>query len=256
VISFAVRDLLVALYFEQISTGNNKVPFSVIDSDYDFGGIRDRLVNGLLDHGLAEPAVFDAEADSAAISLTNEGLRIARDLAKNGHTVKKLSTFSDGAAFSDGSKFASEVPPSDFTHPVFDADAENRAHDLASTSVETAVPDITSATIGTRIDSPRVSATLVSSSRWTGTQYVLVDAEIVNKIKELAGALRVRINETSFSSNSDSHDLKVLADALVGICSMAEPDVSIIDKILANPKFKAYARLMGIIATIRGAIGI
>lgn len=127
-ISFSVRELLVALYFEQVAYGKGSVPIKVLQNTYDFGDLLDRLIHGLLDHGLAEPAVFDAEADSTSIALTAEGLKRARAFAQAGHKAKALSTFSDGTTFSDGSKFATQVPPDDFDHPTFEDDIQDSAN--------------------------------------------------------------------------------------------------------------------------------
>ncbi len=91
---------------------------------------------------------------------------------------------------------------------------------------------------------------------WTGKKLILTDESIIVKIRQLATELHDRIENAHFYSNSDSKDLNSLADALVNVCAMAEPDISIIEKILAHPKFKTYSIFFGLIATIRGALGI
>lgn len=96
----------------------------------------------------------------------------------------------------------------------------------------------------------------IDSSTWTGTQFVLTDAKVIKSVKDTAVELRNTIYSMHFPSNSETENLQKLADALVAICEMAEPEVSIIDRILASPKFKAYARLVVLVATIRGALGI
>jgi hypothetical protein len=95
-----------------------------------------------------------------------------------------------------------------------------------------------------------------SSSKWTGSRLILVDSEVIARVKVMANELHQRVHSMRFESNSDSFDLKALADAFVSICEMAEPEITIMDRILASPKFKAYAGLFAFVATIRGAIGI
>jgi hypothetical protein len=96
----------------------------------------------------------------------------------------------------------------------------------------------------------------VSTDAWTGGRLVLTDERVLREVRSQANALRERIYETHFQSNSDSHDLKSLADALVSICNMAEPDLTILDRILRHPKFQITAALIAAVATIRGAVGI
>ncbi len=96
----------------------------------------------------------------------------------------------------------------------------------------------------------------VDTEDWTGPQFVLTDAKVIRQIRIQANELRTLVHSIHFESNSDSHDLKALADALVAVCSMAEPELSIIERILAHPKFKCTAALVAAVATIRGALGI
>jgi hypothetical protein len=97
---------------------------------------------------------------------------------------------------------------------------------------------------------------LHDSTLWTGKQLVLVDVKIIAEVKAAALKLHSAVHSMRFESNSDSMDLKGLVDALIAICEMAEPEVTIIDRILSNPKFKAYAALLAFVATVRGAAGI
>jgi hypothetical protein len=101
-----------------------------------------------------------------------------------------------------------------------------------------------------------VPAVKHDSSEWTGTQFVLVDAKVIAAVRDSASALRQAVYSLHLPSNSDTDDLQKLADALLKICEMTEPDVSIIDRITASPKFRAIASLMVLVATIRGAAGI
>lgn len=94
------------------------------------------------------------------------------------------------------------------------------------------------------------------SALWTGKQYILVDVKVIAEVRRAARQLHDAVHSMHFESNADSMDLKGLVDALISICEMAEPEVSIIDRILSSPKFKAYSTLIAIIATVRGAAGI
>jgi hypothetical protein len=111
----------------------------------------------------------------------------------------------------------------------------------------------------TRAQPKRASAELldtIDSDGWTGAKLVLTDAKIIRRIRVQANELRDLIHSTRFESNSDSQDLKALADALVAVCSMAEPELGIIERITAHPKFRYTAALTAAVATIRGALGI
>ena len=104
--------------------------------------------------------------------------------------------------------------------------------------------------------SPQPDAPRIDSDKWTGSKLVLTDAKVIREVRSQSRTLRDRIYETRFESNSDSHDLKSLADALVSICEMAEPDLMILDRILSHPKFQMTAMLIAAVATIRGAVGL
>jgi hypothetical protein len=97
--------------------------------------------------------------------------------------------------------------------------------------------------------------TLIDSKEWTGGQFVLIDPVVITQVKTRAVELREAVYAMRFESNSESQNLKGLVDALVAVCNMAEPEVTVIERILASPKFKTYAALFGIVAMIRGAIG-
>ena len=94
------------------------------------------------------------------------------------------------------------------------------------------------------------------SEDWTGPKLVLTDAKVIRQIRIQASELRELVHSIRFESNSDSQDIKALADALVAVCSMAEPELSIIDRILSHPKFQLTAGLIAAVATIRSALGI
>jgi hypothetical protein len=94
------------------------------------------------------------------------------------------------------------------------------------------------------------------STTWTGSQFVLVNATVIVKIKAVALELQAAAYSLNFRSDADRDDIQGLVDALVAITRMAEPEVNVIQRILASPKFKTYTSLFGIIATFRGAVGI
>jgi hypothetical protein len=108
----------------------------------------------------------------------------------------------------------------------------------------------------TRLGTEAINLASFDSTKWTGKQLKLVDTKVIADVRSAAEQVKVAFYAMRFESNSDSQNLKSLADALVAICSMAEPEVTIIDRILASPKFQAYAGLVTLVATIRGASGI
>jgi hypothetical protein len=91
---------------------------------------------------------------------------------------------------------------------------------------------------------------------WTGTQLTHVDSGVLAHIRMQCGELRTLVYEMNYRSAEDQRDLQRLADALVALCDMAQPDISLIVRLLAHPKFKIYATLFAAAATIRGALGI
>jgi hypothetical protein len=92
----------------------------------------------------------------------------------------------------------------------------------------------------------------VESVNWTGKRLILVDAQAIEDLRKMARELQSAVYALRMENNFESSNLKGLADALVCICDMAEPETTIIERILANPKFKAYAGILGIVSTIRG----
>jgi hypothetical protein len=96
----------------------------------------------------------------------------------------------------------------------------------------------------------------LDSASWTGKQFALVDAKVIVQVKAAAIELQAAVYSLNFRTDADRDDIRGLVDALVAITKMSEPEVNLIDRILASPKFKGYASLFGIIATIRGALGI
>ena len=100
------------------------------------------------------------------------------------------------------------------------------------------------------------TALAIDSSFWTGPRMILTDQRVVREISALSKELRNRVYATRFESNVDSQDLKSLTDALVAICDMAEPELTVIARILSHPKFQLTASLVAAVATIRGALGI
>jgi hypothetical protein len=96
----------------------------------------------------------------------------------------------------------------------------------------------------------------VDSTSWTGTRLVLTDEKKIIEINEMARELRDRVYSMHIPNNADSQDLKGLCDALVAVCEMAQPELSIIQQIVNHPKFQMSAALVAAIATLRGALGI
>ena len=103
---------------------------------------------------------------------------------------------------------------------------------------------------------PAPNAPQTDSSDWTGGRLLYVDSLVLGKIRVVAGQLQVASQRVNFQNKSDEEDVKGLCDALVGLCKMAQPEISIIDQITSHPKFKHYAALLAFLATIRGALGL
>lgn len=103
---------------------------------------------------------------------------------------------------------------------------------------------------------PPVSSPRVDPVAWTGTHLIYVDGGVLAQIRARSRELQALAHGVNYRSSEDQHDLQRLSDALVSLCDMAQPDVSIIVQILAHPKFKIYASLFAAAATIRGALGI
>ena len=94
------------------------------------------------------------------------------------------------------------------------------------------------------------------STRWTGSTLQYVDSSVLADIRRAAAEIRQLAYRINYQSDEDASDLRGLADALVALCDMAVPDVSVIARILAHPKFRTYTALFAAAATIRGALGI
>ena len=151
------------------------------------------------------------------------------------------------------SNIASEGPTQNFAwteiEPPLEEVSKTAGVDFAQPAGPTSeMPDVRSG------EQPHAS--IRDSSLWTGTQWVLVDAKVIAKVKKSSALLRKTVYDLRIENNAEKANLVGLVDALVAICEMAEPEVSVIDRILASPKFKKYVALVAMIATIRGAIGI
>lgn len=96
----------------------------------------------------------------------------------------------------------------------------------------------------------------VDSSAWTGPPLVLMDAQKLREVRLLARSLQVRSREVNYISEADRLDIQNLADALVSVSGMIEPDLDLLHQIACHPKFKTYAAIAVCVATIRGALGI
>lgn len=101
-----------------------------------------------------------------------------------------------------------------------------------------------------------VSSDSVRSAAWTGSGLVYIDSAVLEEIRCTARKLKVACSQVNFQNAEDKEDITGLTDALVGLCKMAQPDVTIIDQITSHPKFKQYTALIFFIAAIRGALGI
>lgn len=232
------EDILMALYQEQSDNGINEIKvFSSLAEEYELeynSGWLIEIQNDLRSEGLISGPSNGSNDDMAARKLTGQGLAYVEEKYGSEGTVPTLLVRADQADLLIGIEpdpkriTLSASPPSAGTHPIY-------------TTVE-----------GNDIS---LSSQLYESTAWTGKQFLLISSEVIDRIKLNAEVLRQQVYELHIPSNSESANIKALADALCAICSMAEPEISIIDHILASPKFKTYTSLAGVVATIRGAIG-
>jgi hypothetical protein len=211
-----------------------------------------------------------AESNGEGFELPEQSFRIT---AKG--QIRSSSSVDFAAQFG---KMLNDLPTLDEAPTGVDPDLQPQVHQLTARDVVTGPPEATHPTFGVfqRVE-PTASTTptfsqsragidfaepagpitqVIDSAAWTGTQFVLIDAHKIAEVRRAANELRDAVRLIHFESNSDSVNLHCLVEALVSICEMAEPEGTIVDRILASPKFKTYASLAGIIATIRGAFGI
>jgi hypothetical protein len=103
---------------------------------------------------------------------------------------------------------------------------------------------------------PSIEPVRVDAETWTGSRLIHIDSGQWTQIRITARHLQTVSRAINYQSEGDQKDVQGMADALVALCEMAEPDVSLIERILTHPKFRIYAAFVGGIATIRGALGI
>ncbi len=96
----------------------------------------------------------------------------------------------------------------------------------------------------------------IDSTQWTGAQFTIVDTKVLREVRDGTQRLKLAVYGINFQNDAECADLKGLVDALEAVVQMAEPEIGIIQRILASPKFKTYSSLFGFVATIRGAIGL
>ncbi|GAA3797256.1 hypothetical protein GCM10022600_18750 [Qipengyuania pelagi] len=90
---------------------------------------------------------------------------------------------------------------------------------------------------------------------WTGPRYVWSDARKLRELRAYVQDLHLKVQTINFRTEADRIDIQRLVEALVALCQMVEPDLNLLEKLTAHPKFKAYASVAVCIATIRGALG-
>ena len=102
------------------------------------------------------------------------------------------------------------------------------------------------------LNAPEVSPR-IDSAAWTGTQHILVDRDVIEEVRRSANELKNLVYEIHIPNNAQSADLKALVDILVRVLAMCEPEVPLIMRILASPKFRISAAIISAVAAIRGA---
>jgi hypothetical protein len=103
---------------------------------------------------------------------------------------------------------------------------------------------------------PSIEPIEFDSENWTGARMISISAKAWHNVKTAAFELQTKAQSTNFHSEFDKQDIQELANALVAICLMANPELPLIDKITSHPKFQTYTALFVFVATIRGALGI
>lgn len=96
----------------------------------------------------------------------------------------------------------------------------------------------------------------VDSEKWTGPRRIVIDQKIIAQAKHQAKQLRKIVYEFDAGDNATVNDLRALVDVLISVLEMCEPELSILDRILASPKFRLTASIFAAAATVRGALGI
>lgn len=231
------EELLMALYQEQADEGtNDNISFKQLVEDYDLDWRPGWLIavqRDLQDSGLIDGPSNGFSDDMAIGRLSGPGLRYIEE------------------KYGDKEGVGTLLVKRGFESLLIPASSENRARGVSSALPAGEAALSLHSTYDTVID-----GNTHDSKNWTGQRLVLVDSETISRVKEMAIELKSTVYSMRFESNSESANLKGLADALVAVCEMAEPEVTIIDRILASPKFKAYSGLVALVATIRGAVGI
>lgn len=103
---------------------------------------------------------------------------------------------------------------------------------------------------------PSIEPVRVDAESWTGTRLIYVDSGQWKSIRIVARQIQTASRDINYESEEDQRDVQGLADALVALCEMAEPDVGLIERLLSHPKFRISAVIVSGIATLRGALGI
>ena len=229
------EEMLRALYQEQVHEGqDDMLSFGKLAEEYGLewrSGWLDELQSDLRMEGLIRGPSNGVGDDMAMGKLNGAGLRYIED--KYGD-LNGVPTLISKPAYDDllVVEETSEARP-----PGISPSSAVHAHTATEPTV-TAHP------------------ATVDSRAWTGKRLVLTDEAVLRDLRAKAIELREKVHSIRFESNSDSNDVKGLCDALVAITEMAEPDLTIIERILMHPKFQASAVLMAAVATVRGALGI
>jgi hypothetical protein len=206
-----------------------------------------------------------------------------RDLKSSGYIIGPDPVAGDETAFGQitgagiryiENKYGSKTGVGQILEPV----VRNIVHELTANHVATGKPEGTIPTLGVfqSVEPTASTSSTFSESRgaigyalpagpitqtidsaaWTGTQHVLIDQVVINKAKTHAQELKQLVYTIQIPNNAHSSDLKALVELLIQALEMCEPEVTLIDRILASPKFKVYTKLAGAVSVIRGAIGL
>ena len=113
---------LVAALIVSDGEEDRRMTVKALTDRVDFGqqqsGWAIRATQELGSLGYLVPYSRDGGDEDQFVQITSSGKRKAMRLMDEGLTLRWLSTFSDGATFSDGSKFVTEAPASDFAQTM------------------------------------------------------------------------------------------------------------------------------------------
>ncbi|HQV02846.1 MULTISPECIES: hypothetical protein [unclassified Novosphingobium] len=141
------------MLYEQGQSDQRSVAVSVLRDSFMFGDELDRLIQSSLDYGYVRPSIYDDRNKSIAIGLTEDGIREATLLIRDGHSVEKKL----GPRDADWSYSKARVPP-------------DGAQFLVDIGVDSPQSSFRWMDVEPPLDDERHPELKVNSASWTGLQ--------------------------------------------------------------------------------------